>query len=950
MDFLRRKDLVLIIFIFSLSLNISLSYQKIQNATKSRSIFKLSRRVFPFVHSIRFANEQLTLQGNEEVFLNLSSLSTFRLTADVKLSKGALLYVFFHLRHEDNPTGYAFRMSNLPHVPTAFLKYNHAHVVSTKPSLLPNQIFSASGWRHITVESYNNMHVLRVDGEKVLSVHDKSYISGEASIGSGVKPFTMDNLVVKSGALRYSDDFSIKSSNNKDFSPSTRKIFLLFFFLLFLFLFFLSRRLMNVSEEEKNVFYKHLRVQILLLFPGAILKNHDVFCFVGTFMAVMLFLARAFSLFVKTNVVFLPPAASEASAFSFSSFARRQIRNIAVLLCALFIFYFFIRSESRIPCELSTCKKTLLVRKPVISFRASPYFLMDSINVRDPALSFDIYGDEGLAVLVFFNKLGKENTFVDTSEGFHLRDAYVMLLSFNKTLPTLLMRGKSILKAASGTPFLKRQWNHVEILASGRNILFFMNGRKILSYDNRKLFSGGFKILPMYNVPQIKNLRVYRLKIESAPVLFNVLDVLFFLLRLYAFILVFLCLSCFILHPTPEVNLQFFIRRAKGLFAFPFSFWVVAEILTHSRHALDDGTLLSILRFLSLCFMILSFFSIHFLFIKRAGGFSLKKAALTVLLTVLFLEGLCWSTSPYTDALRRPWYVFVHDKNHFWYFDPHVHMLNEYFNLNKVRSQKVAYDKGTKKRIAVFGSSSAYGQFFPELSSQIFSAQLEKKLLRHGYPCEVLNFAIQGSTTFTGVVFLKGIYSLFKPDIILWNYALNDMLFMHGTFRHYDFLETLYTRKRFFPFRLLYSSATFQSLAHFVDSTWVQALMYAPFPGYKRKQYKKNISVLYDFCRKNNVKLVLLHETSDRTLWFGYNRRRKIFLDTQDKWFYDALHSFSEKYHIPYVFTIPELSKYRDDRLYLDGVHYSRAGHDKMADILYDFLTRKNGRGILFSF
>lgn len=930
-----KKNLRVVFFVIILSLNFSQTFLKFKNTTARRENFKLSRNVIPFVNSIRFKNENLTLDGNQEMFLTLPSASSFRLQTNAKLSKNALLYVFFHVKKETNRTGYAFRISAIPGVQTAFLKFKNTHVMFKKNAPEIEKFSASERWLTLAVESKNGLHTLFVDEKKVLSVRDKTFTDSKISFGSGLKPFTIDNLVIKSNAWSLTEDFSIKSAHRERNIIFFKIKWVLFFTIISFFIAALSQVFLNMSSEEKDKFQGHLRVQTFFLLPGAFLKTADSLCFPGTFIALALFFIHSARLFVRTNKIFLLPSPAPASFLPGSRPSAENVFRAAASLCGiLFLSYFFLYQESRLNCTLKTCPKTLLLKKDSLSFLDEPYFPA-KVRARNPAVSFDIYGKPNMALLVLFNENLPP---VEVPEAPHavepsMNESYAMLLSFHKTLPTLLMRGQNIARAAEKNHLLINRWNHIEILTSGRNIVFFANGKKILSYPYRKLFHGGMRLLPVYELPQIKNFQVFSLQAEKNPALFNAADTLFFVLRLFLFFL----LACyasyvFLRYASFSIPLSFFLKRAALLLFFPLLLWTLLEIHNHS--APGGNMLFEVFVSLGLLVSTLSFFLLHFFLCKRSSIQSL-------FLTFLFFEGLCLIVSPYTDTLRNNWFSYVHDKSHFWFFDSQVRLHNQYFLSNNARLQKIPYDKGSKTRLALFGSSSAYGQYFPEPSALIFSARLEKKLQRSGRQAEVLNFAIPGSTTFTGLLFFKGIYSLFKPDIVLWNYSGNDMFFMRGSLKEHNFLERVYTNKIYFLYRLLYKSATFHVAANIINSTWIKTLLYLPRPGAKQSLYENNLRALYSFCKKNRIPLVLVHETSDEAMWFRYDRKKQKFLDAKDKWFYDTLLAFSQKYRIPYVFTIPPMAERRDDRLYLDIVHYSKAGHDAMADILFEFLTKK---------
>lgn len=920
----------LFVFLVFLSLNLHNSFLKSQNGIGSRKIFKRFVSGFPIIHDVRFKDEQLSLQGNQEIFLQTPSSRTFTLTADIKLSQEGLIYIFFHLRKPVNRTGYAFRISALPGAPSAFLKYDNSHVISKKLLSYKSGLFPSGKWMKLILKSEKGMHVLYINNRAILKIYDTRYDSGITSIAAEMRPVTLDNLTIKSGSWTYQDDFSARTNNQHYPIVWSIKFFFFFFSGAFI-LMTLFRWWMKAPDENKQIYFGHLRVQILLLVPGALLMKYDTLCFTGTFAAILLFFGHTLKLFIHTNTIFLP----NYNPSKMLSTPHRSPKKFLFVLCTLtailFLLHIFLSMESLVRCSLETCPKKLLLEKPTLSFFKNPVFLDNSLNIRNPALSFKIYGKEGTALLIIFNKVYDEVLTLNE------RDSYSMLLSFHKTLPTLLLRGHRVLKSAASTPFLKNKWNKIEIISSGKHITFFLNGKQILSYHSRKLFSGGIKILPIYKIPRIQNFYIYRLETETLPFVFDIMDILFFMLRMVTFLFLILYVSFAALSLSHFMSLRFYLKRAIALFIFPVTLWLCIEVLPHFDTT-KGGFPFYIFQFLGSLLMVISFFFLHFFICKRINLFSLKRKILLILLTILFFEGFCVSASPYMETLQKPWYAFVHDKNHFWYFDPSVRFPNGYFSLNRARYKRYPYPKQGKKRIFVLGSSSAYGQSFKGASPYIFSSQLEKRLrLKH---VEVLNFAFPASTSFTGLMFLKGIYPLFKPDIILWNYSQNDALFLKGTLQRYDFLQALYTDRKLFLHRIFYTSYTFHAFLNFMDSTGIQALLYLPRRSTKRMLYEKNLEVLSKFCKTNKIQLVLVHETSDETLWQRYKGRRKKLWDPKDKLFYDIFTTFSKKHHAFYIFTIPELIKHREDRLYLDSVHYSKAGHDVMADILYEFLIK----------
>lgn len=937
-----KRKFWIFVFALVLSWNLAYTFQKLKNTTGSRPLFKFSYFVVPIVHNIRFRDERLTLQDNQEVFIKAPLSGSFECLLDAKLGKNALLYIFFHLPNGKDREGYAFRVSALPGVPTAFLRYDGGHVAFKKTSFLSQGIFSSQRWRKIHVRSKNHRHELLIDEQPILTVYDLRYTQGEVSIASGIKSFTVDNLMVKSDSWTYFEDFSVRSKNNKNYRARADITFSFVFFLCVMGMAFALSRFSVVSEKQKDHYIAHLRMATVFLVPGALLASHDRLCFLGTFAAILIIIIRTTSLWVKTNTIFIPADSPEIHRPSHTFPERFYAWLVCMLLLILMSIFMYLHIESYVCYPIKTCVKTLHLAKDTLSFRDQPYFLADFLNIRNPVLSFDLYGKEGLALLVVFNKFEKETSAPYDSSDSPAKEGYAMLLSFHKTLPTVLMRGQNIVKAATVTPFLKDQWNHVEIITSGRNILFLINGKQILSYNRRKIFCGGIKILPVYHIPEIRALKIYNAATERSPQLFSILDTVFFLLRLLTFLWVFLLITLYVLYDkVQKIPVKFFLKRAVVFFFIPFLLWCYREIVQHSGQPMAYTPLFLLIHVASIALMVMSFFLLIFLICKRMELFHRKQKIKLVLLTFLFLESFCYAISPYLDTVRKPWYVFVHDQEHYWYFDPQVRLDNGFFSLNMARAVKYPYLKNSRKRMALIGSSSAQGQFFQEPSSEIFSAQLEKKLLSHGNSWEVLNFAIPGSTSFTGLVFLKGVCSLFKPDIILWNYSLNDSMFMRGNLQEYRYLEKLYTQKKFFFHRLMHATYSFNILSNVFDTTIIKSVLY--FFRFKTKEnmYAENVISVHAFCKKNNIQLVLIHETSDDILWFRYDRGKKKLLQSRDSWYYSFFRSFSRRYHTPYLFTVPELVKHREDRLYLDPIHHSKAGHDVMADRVYDFLRKE---------
>src|SRR5262245_62263521 len=89
------------------------------------------------------------------------------------------------------------------------------------------------------------------------------------------------------------------------------------------------------------------------------------------------------------------------------------------------------------------------------------------------------------------------------------------------------------------------------------------------------------------------------------------------------------------------------------------------------------------------------------------------------------------------------------------------------------RDHPVAKPAGTF-RIIVLGDSLTQGLGLPDQPEQIFTGVLERALLARGQRVEVLNFGISGYNTQQEVYTLKDKGLVFKPDLVILAYCLND--------------------------------------------------------------------------------------------------------------------------------------------------------------------------------
>lgn len=191
--------------------------------------------------------------------------------------------------------------------------------------------------------------------------------------------------------------------------------------------------------------------------------------------------------------------------------------------------------------------------------------------------------------------------------------------------------------------------------------------------------------------------------------------------------------------------------------------------------------------FAKICFFIDNFWyaSLHFLFfllflllILYFIFFSKSKIKIYLINLLLFLIVLLIFYY-FSEAYLR----FIYDKtdsikimltSRQW-LKRHVYDVNQSINPEGFRDTKdyKRADKKTKK-IVVIGDSFSYGYGIKNINNR-FSNLLEKTLNNEGYGIEIYNFGVQGANINEEKKLLKLAIEKVSPDLIIWQYFMNDI-------------------------------------------------------------------------------------------------------------------------------------------------------------------------------
>lgn len=260
-------------------------------------------------------------------------------------------------------------------------------------------------------------------------------------------------------------------------------------------------------------------------------------------------------------------------------------------------------------------------------------------------------------------------------------------------------------------------------------------------------------------------------------------------------------------------------------------------------------------------------------------------------------------------------------------------------------------------RILTMGGSSTMG--IPMLfAGRTYAAQLQRLLdeRRPGEHYEVLNGGVGGFGITQVYSSLKEELLKYKPDIVTISCWFNDTAPSPGWYSipgksdWEGYLETRRLAKiaQNPLVRFLRSTRVYAALRHFLLETRSQFLARSTRakqkgrPRMTPEEFQAALEEILLLAKEHKFLPVLLTEAKNRTDVWEYEHKKNPYLR--------VLSDFSKKHHLPFVDSLSSLSRYRDQWLFYDFIHPNPAGHEVIAEAVYDELFTSAPRSKLQKF
>lgn len=216
------------------------------------------------------------------------------------------------------------------------------------------------------------------------------------------------------------------------------------------------------------------------------------------------------------------------------------------------------------------------------------------------------------------------------------------------------------------------------------------------------------------------------------------------------------------------------------------------------------------------------------------------------------------------------------------------------------------------KRVAVVGDSIAFG-FRVELD-QTYAKILEKQLNAAGRHFEVLNMGVAGYNTSQEAELFKtrGIY--FEPDVVVWNYSLNDKdLFADGGLSGY-----------------MMKTATPLHILGLLQYKWMKYREAKTDLG--KRQVISGLDELKSICEVRHIPVVVMVHPMFRDAW------PKEKVSEEINW----IRKLSLDRHFYFLDLSPLFADKNPENVSWDALHPNVLGHQMTAEALKRFLTEKS--------
>lgn len=299
--------------------------------------------------------------------------------------------------------------------------------------------------------------------------------------------------------------------------------------------------------------------------------------------------------------------------------------------------------------------------------------------------------------------------------------------------------------------------------------------------------------------------------------------------------------------------------------------------------------------------------------------------------------------APYSDLGTSNWVIDDPDVGY------RLNPAREEINSRSVRHAEIAVPKRKSVfRIILLGDSiPAARNGFPDA--------LRESLARVG-DIELINAAVPGYTSFQEVEFFKRYLKDTEPDLILWTYCLNDNhRFLHVFDRNAGMLWTDEAR------RSVQTNSTLDGVighSHLLTSLrlglanwrrnrrdaqakypWETAIDFnVAWKDYSWVEYERNLRELKTILGEQSARLAIVIFPYEAQLRLTGAPDEEYVLKPQRK-----MRALCEKYGVPCLDPFPLFAERnaRGERLFEDGIHLNKAGHDLTAKEIFRFLAQQ---------
>jgi len=230
-------------------------------------------------------------------------------------------------------------------------------------------------------------------------------------------------------------------------------------------------------------------------------------------------------------------------------------------------------------------------------------------------------------------------------------------------------------------------------------------------------------------------------------------------------------------------------------------------------------------------------------------------------------------------------------------------------------------------RIICYGDSNTDGS-----DGGNWPAELHKLLNKKDANYEVLNAGVPGYSSYQGLMRFKQEVAIYEPDLIIVSFGWNDLPGAIGKpDKNYSF-----SKIKTFMLRVLLKYHFFLSLKYYLDIyAYHPPLDYNNYePRVSLQDYIDNLNKFLDISQSKNIDIILLtrpHNTKRFKIHKNEAWRKKVSL------YNEALLKLARNRKAYYI-DINDIFNKNYSHLFIDKCHFTKEGHKKMAEIIYNYI------------